>query len=207
MGGSEDDLLLRAVQGDGEALSALLRRYGPHVRHRLHGKIAARWQAVLEVADVMQVTYLEAFLRIRQFRPDGTHSFVAWLHRIAENNVRDSIRALERAKRPDPRRRIERAPGDSSATALAEVLGCTTSTPSRRAGRREVGELVEAAIERLPADYATVIRLYDLQGQSAAEVARSMRRSVGAVYMLRARAHERLRDVLGSESKFFSDSS
>ena len=36
-------------------------------------------------------------------------------------------------------------------------------------------------------------------------VAATLERSVGAVHMLRARAHDRLRELLGSESRFSSD--
>ncbi len=59
-------------------------------------------------------------------------------------------------------------------------------------------------LAKLPPDYATVIRLYDLQGKPIAEVAADLGRSEGAVYMLRARTHDRLRELLPGESKFFS---
>jgi hypothetical protein len=38
------------------------------------------------------------------------------------------------------------------------------------------------------------------------ELAAEMKRSEGAAYMLRARAHDRLKEILGSDSKFFSTS-
>jgi RNA polymerase sigma factor (sigma-70 family) len=63
---------------------------------------------------------------------------------------------------------------------------------------------MEGALRQLPPDYEKVIRLYDLAGKSPAEVAQEMGRSQGAVFMLRARAHDRLREVLGSSSQFFS---
>ena len=50
------------------------------------------------------------------------------------------------------------------------------------------------------------MRLYDLECQPPQQVAEALGRSVGAVHMLRARAHDRLRELLGSASKFFSDS-
>ena len=42
----------------------------------------------------MQVTYLEAFLRVTDFVPTGPNSFRLWLTRIAENNLRHYSRAL-----------------------------------------------------------------------------------------------------------------
>ncbi|MCK4660113.1 MAG: hypothetical protein KAV82_11380 [Phycisphaerae bacterium] len=104
MSDEERQLVEGAVDGNADALDVLLREYGPQVRRRL--SISSAWQGTLDGADVMQVTYMEAFLRIGQFAGRTPETFVAWLTRIAENNLRDAIKELERAKRPDPRRRV-----------------------------------------------------------------------------------------------------
>lgn len=205
MGISADTLLEQAVRGDPEALRVLLKQYGPVVRERLAGKIGRQWRSVLAVEDVMQVTYFEAFHQIDQLTVREPRSFTAWLTRIAENNLRDAIHVLERSKRPPPTRRVHTPPGDDSYVALLELLGSDTTTPSRKAAAHEVVEIVNTALSRLPADYERVVRLYDLQGRPAEEVAAAMGRSVGAVYMLRHRGHVRLREELGSASRFFSD--
>lgn len=201
MDAPDQDLVDRAVAGDEDALADLLRRHGPSVRAQIGATMGPKWQAVLEADDVMQVTYLEAFLRIDRFQARGESAFPAWLAQIARNNLRDAIDELSRLKRPQPENRIV-ASGDDSAVALMDKIGCTTTTPSRHAGKREVQQAVEAAVDRLPEDYATVIRLYDLEGRSASEVASTLGRSEGAVYMLRARAHDRLRESLGSATRF-----
>ena len=198
-----EQLASRAVAGDSDALIALLKECGPEVRSSL--AIGQPWQAVVAADDVMQVTYMEAFLQIRHFTPRGPGSFLAWLRRIAENNLRDAVRELERDKRPDPRKRVDPPGGDDSATALYQLLGGTTSTPSRAAARREAIEALENAIGQLPPDYAKVVRLYDLDGCSGSEVASAMGRSVGAVKMLAARAHDRLQAILGTGSQFFGN--
>jgi len=203
MATSDDELLKKAIAHDTAALSELLERYGPAIRHEL--RIGRKRQSLLSAEDVMQVTYLEAFLQIDRFKPRGEGAFPAWLRRIAENNLRDAIKELERAKRPPPHKRIEITAERDSSWVLFELLGGTTTTPSRRASRQEVKQALDAAIGTLPEDYRTVVRQYDLQGRSAVEIASSMCRSTGAVHMLRARAHDRLREALGSASSFFSD--
>jgi RNA polymerase sigma-70 factor (subfamily 1) len=196
-------LLGRAVEGDTDALGKLLREYGPQVRRRL--TIRTAWQGVLDPADVMQVTYTEAFLRIGQFAGRTPETFVAWLTRIAENNLRDAIKEFERAKRPDPRRSVHRQTPEESTITLLEALGCSTATASRHAANREAQQLLEAAVAQLPETYQKVVRLFDLRDQPAAQVAHELGRSTGAVYMLRARAHERLCEILGPESGLFTD--
>jgi len=201
----EARLVADAIGGDAQALSALLQRHGPQVRQRLAGKIGQVWRSVLDEDDVLQVTYLEAFMRIGVFTPRGPGAFLAWLTHIADNNLRDAIRGLERAKRPDPRRRVQsRQVTEDSYTDLVGLLGVTSTTPSRVAARHEAGSAIEAALAKLPADYRTVIRLYDLECRGIEEVAAQVGRSPGAVYMLRARAHDRLKEELGGSSQFFS---
>ena len=63
---------------------------------------------------------------------------------------------------------------------------------------------MDRALERLPADYSAAIRQMDLEGLPAHAVAERMKRSPAAVYMLVGRARERLRELLGTASKFFS---
>jgi RNA polymerase sigma-70 factor (ECF subfamily) len=201
----DSQLLDQAGAGDRAAMAELLRRHGPVVRSRLAARISSVWQASLDADDVMQVTYLEAFLRITSFQPRSEASFVAWLSQIAENNLRDAIKELERLKRPNPRNRVQPAPaGEDSYVALVELLGATLTTPSIQAARGELKAALDDALAKLPPDYAQVIRLYDLEGLDATEVGRRMNRSQGAVYMLLARAHDRLRDFLGTESRFFT---
>ena len=206
MATSDDKLVARAVGGDRDALSVLLDRFGARITSRLNGQMADRRRNGLDIDDVMQVTYLEAFLHIDELSGSNRRAFCAWLTRIAENNLRDAIRGLESENRARPGKRRQTPPDQESFVGLFELVGGTGTTPSRAAVRSEIQELIEAAVRKLPTDYAKVIRLYDLEGQSAAEVAERMGRSRGAVYMLHARALGRLQELMGSESKFFSDS-
>ncbi len=196
----------RAACGDEDSLCMLLEHYGPIVRDRLKSKIGQQWRTSLDEDDVMQVTYLEAFLLINQFKHRGTGSFLAWLSQVAENNLRDALRGLQAAKRPNPKRRVQVSrPNENSFVALVEMLGSTNSTPSRAAARGESERMIEDVLSALPPDYERVVRLYDLEGRSAQEVAEQLGRSTGAIYMLRARAHEKMRGELGNASQFFTD--
>ena len=198
----EVELISRAVRGDRDALAQLLGSHGPAVERRL--RIDSHWQSVLDTADVMQVTYLEAFAQINTFNPDEAGAFPAWLQRIAENNLLDATRALGRKKRPQPRNRVDPASRKDSVVGLYLALGVTSTTPSRQVGAKEISALLESALKRLPVDYAQAVRLYDLEEKPIGEVASAMHRSAGAIHMLRARAHDYLRRILGSESIFFS---
>jgi RNA polymerase sigma-70 factor (ECF subfamily) len=204
MSESDGPLLERAIEGDAEALRELLERFGGQVHAQIRRQVPQRWRTVLDEDDVMQVAYLEAFLNISHLNARDPPAFVAWLGSIARNSLHDALRVLRRRKRPDPARRVHAGGTDSSAM-LLEMLTGSGTTPSRHAARNEAGRTIDAVLAQLPPDYGAVVRMYDLEGRSAADVAAAMGRSQGAVYMLRARAHEHMRVRLGSASRFLSD--
>ncbi len=201
----DQQLIKSAVQGDTASITALLERHGTTVERSL--QIGATWQSMIDSADVMQVTYLEAFLRIQSFDPDRGSSFEAWLRRIAENNLRDAIKGLSRKKQPPPKNRIKPGGLEDSLVGLYEMFSASISTPSQQVGRGEICRAVEAAITALPERYQKVVQLYDIEGRSIEEVASELKRSPGAVHMLRARAQDRLRELLGTPSMFFGSES
>ncbi len=199
-----DDILRKANAGDADAIAALLKEVGPRVRARIVPKIGTQWAGLIEADDVMQVSYLEAFLQATRITIEDEASFVAWLTRVAENNLRDAVRSFDRAKRPAPRKRVTSPVSEDSYVGLVEVLGVTTTTPSRVAARKEAVSIMDTVLGKLPADYAKVVRLYDLECRPIEEVSRELGRSTGACYMLRARAHDALREAMGTASQFFS---
>lgn len=201
-GAGEDETVAAARSGDLDALERLLVAYGPVVRASLD--IPPTYRSMIDDDDVMQVTYMDAFARIDRFAGSSSVVFRRWLTQIARNNLLDAIRSLERAKRPSPRRRITASAGDSGA-APCERLGVTSTTPSRVIRTGEARGLVERALADLPPRYAEVIRCFDLEGLSGPEVARRLGCSRVTAFMLRARAHDRLRELLGPASRFATE--
>jgi len=200
---SDGELIQASVAGSKEALTELLCRLDPELRQRLAGKIGKKYRADFDEDDVFQVTYLEAFLRIGSVRSTGKEAFLSWLASIAGHNICDAIKALERERRPPPSRRVSNVVGHDSYVCLFATLADSQSTPSQRASRHEVKALLDAALKQLPPDYAKVVRLCDLEGMPGPQAAEAMNRSPGSIHMLKARAHDRLAEILGVSTKFF----
>jgi RNA polymerase sigma factor (sigma-70 family) len=201
-----EDLVSKAVQGDRGALTALLERHGPLIWRGLDGEIPLRWRALLGREDVMQEVYLDAILSIKQLTGRTESAFAAWLAALARTTLLDSIRVLEADKRGGGCRRVAVESEAESFLCLYELLGSTSSTASRAAAREEAKVALEHALGQLSEIHQVAVRMYDLEGQSIGEVAKRLGRTEGAVFMLRARAHRRLREILGSASRFLSDS-
>ena len=108
----EDPHVVRAAEGDRMALEELLRECSSQIRAGLTVRPSSRRS--LDPEDVMQVTFLEAFLRVSSLRVRTRDGFEAWLARIAANNLRDALRGLQREKRPEAHERITRGPADET---------------------------------------------------------------------------------------------
>ena len=200
----EDQLLRKASTGDQEALSELFERFGPRVRERIASEVPRRWRALVTAEDVMQQTYIDAFFYIRGFSPRGPGALERWLITVARNNLRNAIHALEADKRGGNRQRLELVDPNDSLVALYGLLAASESTPSGHAALAEARRDLEQALRQLPDDYRLVVRLYDLERCSSDAVASTLNRSRGAMFMLRARAHRALRQLMGGSSKYFS---
>ncbi|MCK4341951.1 MAG: sigma-70 family RNA polymerase sigma factor [Phycisphaerae bacterium] len=204
MGSSGQNPLRQTASGERDALRQLLKEHGPGVRRQLAGKIPGRWQAVLSVDDVMQQTYTDVFLNVDRFVPQGDASLAAWLLKIADHNLIDALRMLEADKRGKDRRRIQPETREESFVAFYELLSAGGATPSRLVARDEARAALERAVEQLPDAYRQVVLMFDLEGRPMEEVARALNRSPGAAYMIRVRAHRRLRELMGTPSEYFS---
>ena len=201
---AESSLLERAAGGDQDALEQLLQRDGPLVRGHLAGEIATRWQSVLSIDDVMQQTYIDAFLDVGRFEPRGDGSFAAWLTTLARRNLLDAIRMLDAEKRGGRHASGGPRSAEESLAVLSGMLGHAQSTPSRHAARNEARASLRKAIEQLPDTYRKVVQMYDLEGRPIEEVAEALKRRPGAVFMLRSRAHRYLRRTMGTASLYLS---
>lgn len=183
-----------AVAGDDAALEQLLRAIEPTLRAAV--TIQPLWRRSLDVDDLLQVTYLEAFLRIESLRDRSPGGFVAWMQRALASNVVDAIRGLERDKRPDARRRLTHDGSGASARTLFERVSGLEPSASAAMSLAEQSERLRATIARLPASYRQVVEEVDLAERSVADVAAEMGRSPGAVHLLVRRAHDRLRELM-----------
>jgi len=188
------------------ALSVLLKRHALAARRAVSGRIPKRWRSVLSEDDVLQQTFADAACDIRHFCGDTDRAFEKWLSRIAEYNLRDAIKLLKAEKRGGNRWRVELPSSGDSHRDLLNLLGYESSTPVRHASNAEIRSALEQAIARLPDAYRIVIRMFDIDGASVGEVAAAMGRSRGAIYMLRARGHQQLRELMGSTTNFFGGS-
>lgn len=205
-GRAEQELIAKATSGDPLALERLLLIHYTGLSRRVAARLPTSLQGVVSVEDVLQETFIQVFRGIGNFRPRSDRSFSAWLKRVAENRLRDSVKALRRKKRGGGFRQVHVAADEhgSSVADLAEILSAGSHTPSRSIARREGIQAVQVAMAALPQHYRQAIRLRYLEGRSLNQVAEAMQRSPGAVRGLIDRAKEKMRAALGRSSLYLN---
>lgn len=203
----ESDLVSRAVAGDAAAVQELLLLHYDPLAARLAHAIPADLQGTIAVEDVLQEAFADAVRRFTTFEARGDGAFGAWLGAIADNRLIDLIRAARALKRGGGQARIDAGAADrSSVDDLLAQLAVNERTPSRSVAGHEAAGAIRRALDGLNEDYRTAIQLRYFDGLSVAETAARMNRTEPAIHMLCHRAIAQLRQLMGSESDFFSRS-
>jgi RNA polymerase sigma-70 factor (ECF subfamily) len=198
------ELIDSAVQGDGTALECLLLKRSGWIARYISDQIPETLRSAIDVDDLLQQTFVQAFRGIGQLAGRTEQSFHAWLATIAQNQLRDAVRALRRRKRniarqATPPKRVDSVNGSAQ---LAELLSDHGDTPQRVAARREAIWAIHIGVAGLAHDQQQAIRLHCLERKSLDEAARIMNRSPNALRGLIHRGKQHLRQMLARSSRW-----
>lgn len=177
--GESTRLLREARDGSPEALDALFSRTATRLLALIRLRLGRTLRSQVESGDVLQATLLKAFERLDQFGGGDGATLMAWLARIAGNEIRDLADFHGRQRRDAARVVPLEAAGP-----LADRV---RSAFSQVALDRDAARL-ERAIESLDAPHREVILLRKFEELSFGEIAARMGRSEDACRMLLARA-------------------
>lgn len=173
-------LLRRAKEGSDEALNRLLERCASRLLAFIRLRLGRNLRARVESRDILNDSLLKAFQHIDQFAQTDGRSLMAWLTRIAENQIRDEADYHHRRRR-DAARAV---PLDDGLEHLAAQVRSQTS----RLAFREEARKLERALDELDETYREVILLRKFEELSFAEIGQRMQRTPDACRMLLARA-------------------
>jgi RNA polymerase sigma-70 factor (ECF subfamily) len=194
----EDELILRAGGGDGEARELLLARHRERLRQMIALRLDRRLAARIDPSDVVQEAMADADRELAEYLSSRTMPFYAWLRRFAWDRLVEAHRRHVSAER----RSVDREQSwsipwaDQSAVALADRLVASGTSPSRHLIRAEARLRVQAALEQLsPRDREVLVLLY-MEDLSAVEIAGILGMTEGAVRTRHLRALERLRRLM-----------
>lgn len=189
-------LIRQARSGDEDAARRLLVLYHPRLRARLLKQMDAVMRSKIEPEDILQHVYLEVFRAIRTFDYQGKDSLLRWMFTILDRKLIDEYRSL-RADRRDVRREAAPLPHSLHQTTYVDLMARLTSgsgSPSQMVRKREAIGVLSACLATLPEHYREVIQMRFIEGRPVADVARTLKRSIGSIHMICHRALRQLRE-------------
>jgi RNA polymerase sigma-70 factor (ECF subfamily) len=177
---SDEQIVAQVLEGHTALFEIVMRRHN----ERLYRAARAIVRDEREAEDVMQQAYVNAYAHLRQF--DHRAKFSTWLTRIAVNE------ALARA-----RRQGRSEPFDEETTRAGEaIMFKPQMDPERQAFTRELGTLLESAVDALPDGNREVFMLREVEGLSTAETAECLGVSEDVIKTRLSRARAALRREL-----------
>jgi RNA polymerase sigma-70 factor (ECF subfamily) len=177
VGLTDEDIVARVVQGQTALFEVLMRRHN----ERIYRAARAIVRDDHEAEDVMQQAYVNAYAHLRQF--DGRAKFSTWLTKIAVHEALARARKLGRYQTLD----IE------SGNVETFMPATSGPDPERLAFGRELGALLESAVDDLVDGCREVFVLREVEGMSTADTAQVLDVSEDVVKTRLSRAKAALR--------------
>lgn len=173
----DEELVLRILNGETHLYEMLMRKFNQQL-YRISISIINDDQ---EVEDIMQITYLNAYRNLANFKHHS--SFSTWLTKILINE------SLLHKKRKS---KLEKTLMES------EYNDQHTETPLDNLMNKELKEILEKAVAALPEKYRIVFMMREVQGMSTNETMEALDLGESNVKIRLTRAKEMLRTELNT---------
>lgn len=167
---SDRELVEQCQRGQLRAYSELVRRY----RQRVYTLALGMVRNEQDATDLCQETFVKGWQAIRGFKKNA--SFYTWLYRITTNLCIDHSRRNRRWTTVEFQEEVDR-----DADIGIEVPPSNQPLPTDEVRRRELRELIEAALEQLSPEHRVVIQLREFDGLDYAAIAKVVGCSIGTV--------------------------
>jgi len=175
---TDDKLMEQISSGQEAAFRLLVQRW----ESPLFGFLWRMTGSEDDARDLCQDTFVTVYSKSSEYKPEG--KFKSWLFRIAGNLVRSFLR----------RRKII---GWVSFDFAKHDRPANSDLPDADVGRGQQVQMLQVAVDRLPARQKQALILKRYQQMSQKEVAEVMQISEGAVESLLVRALSQLRKQIG----------
>lgn len=188
----ESTLIDRCVAGDDTAFDQIVLRYQDMV-FSLATRLLGSYD---EAVDLSQEVFLQVYRKLSSFRRDA--SLRTWIYRIVINRAKNRQRWWKRRMSEMTALPIEEVETRTRSNAAAR-LASGDIAPDEALARKEQGQILHRAIEKLPFDQRTILLLKEIEGLSYEEISTTLDLPLGTVKSRLARARQSLRDKLDPE--------
>jgi RNA polymerase sigma-70 factor, ECF subfamily len=182
---TESDLIDRIINGEKQLYEGIVRKYN----QRLYRIARSFIKNEDEIEDVMQETYIKAYLHLKQF--EGKSQFSTWLTRILINQANQSLN-----KEKSVRSHIS-----NSSDELPDIKFSSEPAPDQNLMNDEMKKYLEHAIDELPETLRSVFIMREIEGLSVNETSDALSISIENIKTRLHRAKANLKDSLFEKAK------
>jgi RNA polymerase sigma-70 factor (ECF subfamily) len=152
-----------------------------------------------EAEDVAQVVFEKVSNSLPDFK--GESKISTWIFRIATNAALDRLKSASYKRTPSG----PQAPVPLQTVENLDLMFNKPTSPDQKVVRDEMSDCVREFVDRLPADYRTVLILNELEGFTNKEVADILQISLDTAKIRLHRARAKLKKELKSGCDFYHD--
>lgn len=168
---SDEELMFHVQEGDNRAFDILVGRY----KNRLYSYLFRLLGDGVEAEEFAQETFVKAYIHAEKYRTVAR--FSTWLYTIGTNLVRNRMRNIKR--RPTMISLWSEDMNSDSGRWME--LKDDSSRPDEEAEQRELKELIQNAIEKIPPKYRPSFILREIDKLSYEEIAATTGLKLGTV--------------------------
>jgi len=186
-------LFKKAQNGDLEAFETIIKSYEKLIYNAAYRMMGNAHDA----EDASQEVILKVYRSISSCNSMG--AFKSWLFRIINNTCIDEIRK----RKGKTTISLDADYGDVDSHSENPLLK-DEETPETEFMRNDLNKDIQAAIDKLPDDYKSVVVMRDINGLSYEDIAEALEINIGTVKSRIARGRKKLRDELVAMEVFGS---
>lgn len=152
---TEEEIISRIIKGEKSLYEIIIRRYNPYL-YKVGRSYNYNHQ---DTEDLMQDSFIDAYKSLAQY--EGRASFKTWIIRIMMNNC------YRKKEKSSFKNEIMVEVNNQSKPLFTN----TNNETHRLVQNRELGHIIENALEKIPFDYRMVFSLREINGLDIAETA------------------------------------
>ena len=178
MKGLEDQEIIESVKkGNHSDYALLIDRY----KNKAFSMLTRMLKNKMEAEEVLQDCFMKAFKGLNNFKGDS--KFSTWFYKIAYNS------ALSRLS-------VQKRKTEMEMTSVEDHYNLLSDYDDNITEQKDLSLYIKEMVEKLPANYASVISMFYLESLSCEEISEVMGTSVNNVKVMLHRSRSALKDIM-----------
>jgi RNA polymerase sigma-70 factor (ECF subfamily) len=174
---SDQEIIDSVKKGNTSDYSIIVNRY----KNKAFSMLKRMLKNDFDAEEILQDCFLKAYNSLRSFK--GESKFSTWFYRIVYNSALTKLSSQKR--------KIE-----SEMSSVEEHFDLVSSYNSDEIEKKDLTDLIQETINKLPERYSTIITLFYLNEMSIEEISEVMMISVSNVKVMLYRSRNALRDLI-----------